>query len=364
MHRTKPLMVISILLAALLFTVLPRAAGAEGAGPTTGHQVWLPAMERYPSKWVSPRVGMDITPTFPRDDSVLTSNVPDYWYMDWSVACTTTAEQDRHRVPILFGRADIAQLTTGTTLGPATVKTPCNDGRPLFVFNEANSCTSYSACIRAPEAVSLLEQVLKAGWHGPIYVGGLNMVGPSANNWTLAFLDEWQARHGTRVIPGIAGWHLHLYADHWANPYGGAAAITTATAPLIVHAAVWGQTDSLESFIQARRSEGNATGIVVTEHGWLQNSLDSYGGNTKEPEAAAILDAFTREFASVPEVGGWAWYADYVPRLSRNPALAPNYCSWCFDVGTLLEKDSLGRWVTSLAGQSWQNWARNLNTTP
>jgi hypothetical protein len=154
-----------------------------------------------------------------------------------------------------------------------------------------------------------------------------------------------------------------MYADVWAGHFDGRYNITTAVASPLTRLAVTGPGYSLRTFIDNRRAEGNPTTLVVSEAGWLANTVDHLGGVAQPDVAAALLDGFAQVFSATPEIKGWAWYSNFVPHHTTDPAKDPTgFCGMCFDAGNLLEmtNDNLPP-VPTLAGQHWHQWALRLN---
>lgn len=117
-------------------------------------------------------------------------------------------------------------------------------------------------------------------------------------------LALWAQSHGgSRVIPGVTGFHVHPYLN-----------FMTGFNWLISDAArlsmVDGDVQLLRNFIAKRQSEGYSGDIIVTEFGVLGRTIAI---GRKDQHVKDIFERYVQGFSTIPEVKAWAWFSDDCP---------------------------------------------------
>ncbi len=128
------------------------------------------------------------------------------------------------------------------------------------------------------------------------------------------FIDSFARRYnnGSRIIPEIRGWHLHMYANWGGVPVDSPlAAVTDA----ILDSSVEQHRSQIATFIARRQADGNSPKIYFDETGLLLHlsAATRDGTPAQYSERMAYLlrkqDAMLRSFR--PTVEGYEWFSVY-----------------------------------------------------
>lgn len=245
------------------------------------------------------------------------SNYANYWYHTWSPDCYDPVdlsggyELQRH-IPMV--RSPNRDTSLATFLSPAYQGSACNDGRPVLVLNEPEEESQDNLVNNSQGVLDVIVQVANkkasGSWKGPVYVGGIILRpqegNPNPNGDVL--LDDalalWAQSHGgSRVIPGVTGFHVHPYLN-----------FMTGFNWLISDAArlnlVDGDVQLLRNFIAKRQGEGYSGDTIVTEFGVLDRTAVI---GRRDAHVKDIFDRYVQGFSTIPELKAWAWYSDDCP---------------------------------------------------
>jgi hypothetical protein len=276
-----------------------------------------------------------------------------YNYFTWSTYCDDPFDPtpskiglQRH-IPVIWG----AKVFNDATVMDQLFNGQCNDGRPLLFLNEPEMADEANI---APDVAADMFYKMTRGswsrsrWRGPIYGGGIINV---HEEWVDKFLDTFATRYnnGSRSIPEIAGWHLHMYANF--DGLNGDPPLNTMTDSAF-QSAVSREGSMIAGFIQHRRAEGNATKIYVDEMGLLKrlNGSTKDGTPAQYAERMAVLlrmqDAMLRGLR--PDVEGYQWFSVY----QGDP-----YCSSCIWLGFTGSNVVFPDGTLNTAGRVWRELA-------
>ena len=197
-----------------------------------------------------------------------------------------------------------------TFLSPTYQGGPCNDGRPVLVLNEPENAGQDNMVDNPQGVLDVIVQVankkVSGSWKGPVYVGGIILRPDGVDGGTL--LDDalglWAQSHGgSRVIPGVAGFHVHPYLNFMTNFDW-----------LISDDARLSMVDQdvqlLRNFIAKHQMEGYSGDTIVTEFGVLGRTAVI---GRKDAHVKAIFDRYVQGFSTIPELKAWAWFSDDCP---------------------------------------------------
>jgi hypothetical protein len=241
------------------------------------------------------------------------STYANYWYHTWSPACSdpadpTIGDQLQRHIPMV--RSPNRDGSLATFLSPAYQGSACNDGRPVLVLNEPEEITQDNLVSNPQGVLDVIVQVanmkVSGSWKGPVYVGGIILRPGGAVGGAL--LDDalalWAQSHGgSRVIPGVTGFHVHPYLIFMA---GFNWSISDAARLNLVDTDV----QLLRNFIAKRKAEGYSGDTIVTEFGVLaQTALIG----RKDQHVKDIFDRYVQGFSAIPELKAWAWFSDDCP---------------------------------------------------
>lgn len=278
--------------------------------PTLIPRAYLPLVMN-PFQWhrvgVAPYTGKSLAQWSPY------SNYANYWYHTWSPACSDPADptdDDRLKRHIPMVRSPNRDGSLATFLSPAYQGGPCNDGRPVLVLNEPEEPAQDNLVNNPQGVLDVIVQVanmkVSGSWKGPVYVGGIILRPDGAVGGVL--LDDalalWAQSHGgSRVIPGVTGFHVHPYLNFMTDFNW----LISDAARLSM---VDGDVQLLRNFIAMRQAEGYGGDTIVTEFGVLgQTALIG----RKDQHVKDIFDRYVQGFSTIPEVKAWAWFSDDCP---------------------------------------------------
>lgn len=275
-------------------------------------------------------------PGFAGPDAItLTHGITQYLRYAWSPQCDAP---ERRHIPMIWGKAVFNNRGEMTRLFDG----PCNDGRPLLFLNEP--AKEEQANVPPIEAAAMFYTMTRGTdwpherWRGPIYAGG-NLV--EERSWDAEFVRQFARLYndGRLAIPEIAGWAIHLYGNYEYGPDAGSPTVMwTADIPQAEIAGVVDRSMAqVDEYLAARRAEGNATSLVVTEFGLLQASQWHTPRTYYYTTTAAFMDAYVRRFDLRPEIQAWFWYKsvgsadtylDADPMVDVAGQLTPNGVQW------------------------------------
>lgn len=225
-----------------------------------------------------------------------------YWYHQWWPVCDDvldpTGGLGRH-VPMV-------RTATITTFLTTTEYGPCNDGRPILVLNEPESPGQDNLQFDYARALYIITSVVSSTWKGPVYAGGIII---NNENYISQVLSIWASTHGgSRLIPGLAGFHVHPYL----NFVSGYSPWLTATQfmPLVDQ-----NVQMISDFIAHRKAEGYTGSIIISEFGWLGTTINL---GRRDNDMVAVFDRYVQDFDTIPEIQAWAWFSDWCP-TDNNP---------------------------------------------
>jgi hypothetical protein len=263
---------------------------------TTAHTIYLPLVSKS-YQWH--KVGGALYTGNTLSATQVFTAYQSYWFHVWdSIICDDVRDPTRS----LGRQVPMVRSSTITNFLAVAQYGPCNDGRPILVLNEPEGAGQDNLVgPNMPRALYIITSVANSTWKGPVYVGGIIV---SNEQYITDLLTLWANAHaGSRLIPGVAGFHVHPYM----NLVGGYSPWLTATQfmPLVDQ-----NVQMVRDFIAHRKAEGYSGSTIISEFGWLGRTL-SLG--RRDNDMVAIFDRYVQDFDTVPEIQGWAWYSDWCP---------------------------------------------------
>ena len=238
-----------------------------------------------------------------------------YWYHQWGLGC----DDVRDPTGSLGRHVPMVRSGTITTFLTTVQYGPCNDGRPILVLNEPEQADQDNST--PTQTLYIITSVVNSSWQGPVYVGGILI---QHEDYISKVLTIWANSHnGSRLIPGVAGFHVHPYL----NFVSGYSPWLTATQfmPLVDQ-----NVQMVRDFIAHREAEGYAGSIIISEFGWLGTTVAL---GRRDSDMVAVFDRYVQDFDTIPEIQGWAWFSDWCP-ADTNPN-DYNLSNLVYDDGTL-----------------------------
>jgi hypothetical protein len=321
--------------------------------PGVKMRLYIPSVHGPPKAWPWAFAGVAFTGGSQKQKAVV-DGLTRWNFFDWSTGCDDPFDPtpskiglQRH-IPEIWG----AENFNDSALMDELFNGACNDGRPLFFLNEPNR--GDQAYVAAGDAAEMFYRMTRGSWPrhrwlGPIYVSGVPL---DKEDWVDRFLDAFATRYnnGSRSIPEIGGWHLHLYAN-WAGNFGldpslGALNDSALQGAVNVDAAL------IAAFIQHRRAEGGTTKIYFDEMGLLKKLPAGTSDGTPVQYAERMValmrmqDAMLRSFW--PDVEGYQWFTVYTgdPFCTSCSQLSYSASNLVYPDGTL-----------TATGQAWRELA-------
>ena len=316
LHRLISSFGLSIILLASLLLVLSSSETADGreelpnlatfTSPldpvTPTYNLYLPLVSN-PYQWHKVGAGLAGLSSYgsAMTGTLVFTGFTNYWYHAWGVPCADWVD------PSDLVNRDIPMVRTGTitTFLSNTQYGPCNDGRPVLVLNEPEGAGQDNLVgPNMPRALYIITSVTNSTWKGPVYIGGIMV---QNEQYITDLLTLWANSHGgSRLIPGVAGFHVHPYLN-WTPGYS-LWLTETQMMPIVDQ-----NVQMVRDFIAHRKAEGYSGAVVISEFGWLGRTLQV---GRHDDVMVAVFDRYVQDFDTIPEIQSWAWFSDWCPRTT------------------------------------------------